>query len=527
MISRLFEITFAALSLIALFLRERRRRIPADASALPVRLRETLDDLGATFIKIGQALSMRPDLIPEPYLLELRGLREHAQPFPSEAAKAELKRALGRELDETFRSFDDEPFAAASIAQVHRATLLDGQHVIVKIRRPRMSQRIDEDMRILVFLARFAQAAFPGLRPLQLERLAREIWANLRQETDLLREARNIRRFADAYRHRTDIYVPEAFLALSSEAVLVQVMSHGTSIEDARLRSDGPRIANTLVDFYLEQLLRTGIFHGDPHPGNLFVMDDKRICFHDFGLISYLDRATRRNLGAFLQAFVQQDAGWMLDAAIQLSLIERGADRSVFVPGIEEILSDYASLPLKQWSIAEALLRVMRLSDRTHVAVPHNLVILMRALFLIEGCLRQLDPDFNVLDNLLAKGEAAIADSLGGGSKPPAMARLRTELALSAQDLPALLAAWLHRSYQQDGEPMLGVRLVHSDEADRRLDRRAELIASALVALGVLVASALLARADVGPVVFGMPVLSVIGFAVAVRLCYRLMRYVR
>lgn len=290
---------------------------------------------------------------------------------------------------------------------------------------------------------------------------------------------------------------------------------------------DGPRIAGVLVDFYLEQLLKSGLFHGDPHPGNLFLMEDGRICFHDFGLVGNLDRTTRRNLGLFLQAFVQQDAGWMLDAAIELSLIDRTADRALFAPGIEEILSDYSSLPLKDWSIADAFLRVMRLGDGAHVAMPYNLMVLVRALFLIEGCLRRLDPDFNVLDNLIAKGEAAIADTLGGRPERAAMTRLKTELALSAQDLPALLASLLHRAHQYGKEPALGLRIAHSEEIERRLDRRAGLLALALLSAGLLVASALLAQVNAGPHVLGMPAATLIGFALAIWLCLRVARLAR
>ncbi len=524
MIFRFFKIVASAASLILLYLAERRRGASAATSALPARLRQILDDLGGSFIKIGQALSMRPDLFPEAYLRQLRDLREHARPFPAQEARAELEHAMQRPLDEVFQTFESEPFAAASIAQVHRATLPDGQDVIVKIRRPHTRERIDSDMRILVVIARLAGVAVPGFRRFQPERLAREIWANLRRETDLLQEARNIRRFYEAYKQRADVYVPTAFEALCSEGILVQVMSHGRSIEDPAVVQDGPRIAGVLVDFYLEQLLKSGLFHGDPHPGNLFLMEDGRICFHDFGLIGYLDRTTRRNLGIFLQAFVQQDAGWMLDAAIELSLIDRGAERTLFVQGIEEILSDYSSLPLKDWSIADAFLRVMRLGDGAHVTVPYNLMVLVRALFLVEGCLRRLDPDFNVLDNLIAKGEAAIAHTLEGRPERVAMARLKAELALSAQDLPALLASWLHRAHQDGGEPALGLRIAHSEEIERRLDRRAGLIAFALLSAGLLVASALLAQARVGPPVLGVPAAALLGFAVAIWLCLRALR---
>lgn len=526
MIFRFIRIVAAVAALIALYMYERWRRVPAAASRLPTALRTTLDELGVTFIKIGQALSMRPDLFPESYLGELRRLREHARSFPADLARTELERALGRDLKEVFRSFESEPFAAASIAQVHRATLVNGQDVIVKIRRPRMRERVDEDMRILTYIARFVHTAVPSLRRFQLERLAREIWNNLGRETDLALEARNIRRFGDTYKQRSDVYIPHAFEALSSEAVLVQVMSHGRSIEDPLVQRDGPRIAATLVDFYLEQFLRTGIFHGDPHPGNLFVMEDRRICFHDFGLVGYLDRITRRNLAMFLQAFVYQDANWMLDASIQLSLIERPTERAVFVQGIEEILSDYSSLPLKQWSIADAFLRVMRLGDGAHVGVPYNLLVLMRTLFLLEGLLRQLDPEFNVLDSLIEKGEAAVAASLAG-TRSASMARLKTEFALSAQDFPAVLAAWLHRIRQDGGEWTLGQRIAPADNINSRRDRDIATLALALLLSGLLIASALLALARVGPTMFGIPAPAFIGFTIAVWLSLRLLRAMR
>jgi len=526
MTSRGLQISAAAFALIHTYSRERRRRVPLVASDLPMRLREVLDKLGGTFIKLGQALSMRPDLLPEPYLVQLRGLREHALPFPADLARAELERALGKPVDQVFRSFDNEPFAAASIAQVHHASLPDGQDVIVKIRRPRLRERIDSDMRILVVLARLVSAVVPTLRRLQLERLVREIWNNLRNETDLLREARNIRRFHEAYKHRPDIYVPAAFEPLCSEAVLVQVMSHGKSIEDPAVQQDGPRIGGVLVDFYLEQLLKVGLFHGDPHPGNLFLMDDGRICFHDFGLVGYLDRATRRNLGIFLQAFVQQDAGWMLDAAIELSLIDRRAERTIFVQGIEEILSDYSSLPLKDWSIADAFLRVMRLGDGAAVAVPYNLMVLVRVLFLVEGCLRRLDPDFNVLDTLIARGEAAVARTLGGRPDTAASTRLKTELALAVQDIPGLVASWIRLARQEGRAPALSVRIDHSGEAEQRSDRRTGLVALAVLAAGGLVASALLAQTHMGPSVLGVPVSTVAGFTIAIWLSFRVVRAV-
>lgn len=524
MIGRIVRIVSAATALTWLFLTERWRGVSRSQSALPEQMRRTLDRLGPTFIKVGQALSMRPDLFSEQYLVALRELREHAQTFPAPLARAEAEQAIGRDIDQVFSVFEAEPFAAASIAQVHRAVLRDGQEVIVKIRRPGIRQRIDSDMRILVLTTRIVSILIPSLRRLQLQRIATEIWTNLNRETDLLSEAHNIRRFAKIYRHRQDIYIPNAIEPLCSEAVLVQAMSHGRSIEDESLRPVGPHLAEVLVDFYLEQLLKTGLFHGDPHSGNLFVMDDKVICFHDFGLVGYLDRITRQNLGAFLQAFVYQDANWMLDSSIELGLIARPDDRGVFVRGIEEILDDYSSLPIRDWSIAEAFLRVMRLGDGSHVTVPYNLVVFMRTLFLIEGTLRKLDPNLNVLETLIAKGQSALAEMATVHPPAGAMARLKTEFALTGQDLPLLVATWLHRAHQQGGAPTLRLEINQLDADQRRLARSADRIALAIVSLGLLVASSVLMHDSVGPRMYGIPMLAFAGYALALWLLWRLLR---
>ncbi len=378
-------------------------------------------------------------------------------------------------------------------------------------------------MRALLGVGRLAVAVAPRLRRVQPLRLLEEIGANIRKEADFRQEARNIRRFREAFRDWPALYMPDAVEGLCTEAVLVQEMSGGLGIDDPSV--DGPRLAQVLVDAYLHQFFDLGVFHGDPHPGNLFVTPDGRLCFHDFGLIGYLDGRTRRALGVFLQAFVAQDAAWMLDAAVDLGLLGGAIDRPGFVRGIEGILADYASLPLKDWSLAEAALRVARLGSGENFLIPQNLVVLIRALFLVESALRTLDPDFRILDTLLARGQEAMEGVLRSGAAGPALTRLKTEVALTAQDLPGLVAAWLHRAQREDGGPLLVMRHEGLESLEAHLDRTGNRLALAMVTLGLYVAASLLMLHSAGPRVFGdLPLFALLGYALALWLSFRLVR---
>ncbi|MFZ5790101.1 MAG: ABC1 kinase family protein [Pseudomonadota bacterium] len=479
-------------------------------------------------MKLGQALSLRRDILPDAYVVALRDLQDRVAPFPGKEAKREIERALGGKLKELFSEYDPVPLAAASIAQVHRARMPDGRPVIVKVRRPNIAMQIERDMRALVTIVRIGLRLAPDLERFRPVRLVEEIWANLRKETDFRQEARNIRRFVEAFRGWETINIPGVVDDLYSESVLVQEMSHGRNIDDPAVRADGPRLAQIFVDAYLHQFFVVGLFHGDPHPGNLFVMEDGRICFHDFGLVGFLDRNTRRGLAMFLHAFVRQDAGWVLDAAIDLGLLGGNLDRSEFQRGIEEILSDYAALPLKDWSLAEALLRVMRLGSGENFAIPHNLLVLMRTMFLAENAIRTLDPEFRILDSLIARGQDALNALLREGPSAAPTARLKNEAAATLQDLPGLLGAWLHKTVKEGGRLTFTLRHEGLDTLELHIDRSGNRVALALVTLGLYVAASLLMLHSIGPRLFGeMPVLAAAGYGLALWFTLRLARGIR
>lgn len=527
LLGRLFRIGWAVAGLLLLAMWERLRGSGVE-SQLPRRLRQTFEELGGAFIKLGQALSLRRDLLSDAYLVALRDLQDRVAPFAGEEAKGEIERVFGRPIDEIFPGFDPVPVAAASIAQVHRARTPDGRSIVIKVRRPGISAQIDRDMRGLSAVVRITLSLAPGLARYQPLRLVEEIWTNLRRETNFRHEAQNIRRFVEAFRGWRTINIPDVVDDLYSESILVQEMSHGRGIDDPSVKPDGPRLAQVFVDAYLHQFFVVGLFHGDPHPGNLFIMDDGRICFHDFGLVGFLDRDTRRNLAMFLQAFVRQDAGWILDTAIDLGILGGDLDRAEFRRGIEEILSDFSALPLKDWSLADALQRVMRLGSGMNFAIPRNLLVLMRAMFLAENAIRTLDPDFVILDSLVARGQKALKSVVRKRPAAGHATRLKNEAATTLQDLPELLGAWLHKTVRSGGGITITLRHEGLESLEQHLDRGGNRIALALVTLGLYIAGSLLMLHSIGPRIFGnVPVLAAGGYGLALWFTLRLARGIR
>ena len=490
----------------------------------PERLCLGLTGLGTTYIKFGQALSMRRDILPDEYVAALRSLQDNIAPFPTESAIQEIELGLGRPIDELFAHFDREPVAAASIAQVHTAELHDGRKVIVKVRRIGIEPQIEHDMRALIMATRLATALAPRLKHYQPLRIIDEIWSNLRKEIDFRQEARNIRRFAAAFADWPTIDIPDVIDGLVSKVVIVQERSGGRRIDDPAIRSEGPRIAQNFVDAYLHQIFVLGVFHGDPHPGNLFITADGKICFHDFGLIGFLDRATRRKLAAFTSAFIRQDTDWLLDAAIDLGVLGGEIDRAEFRRGLAEVIADYAAVPLKEWSLAEAFLRVTRLGRVENVFVPYDLLVLVRAMANAEHVVRVLDPDFELLASLQTKGPKMLKAAMQQADWKGAVDRLKLDTLTAAQDMPVVLASWIRRMTQEGEGLGVSLRLHGLEGLESRFERSSNRVALALVTLGLYIAGSLLMQHSLGPRLFDVPILAAFAYGLALWFTFRLAR---
>jgi ubiquinone biosynthesis protein len=481
-----------------------------------------LEGLGTPFVKLGQHLSLRSDLFPLEFVRELQDLQDHVRPFDSALAAREIEAALGQPPAALFARFDAEPFAAASIAQVHGARTYDGREVIVKVRRPDIVVRVDEDMRLLMMLVRALSLVSRTLVRYHAADVVKQVWDNLRRELNLREEARNVRRFADAFAGSTTIMIPDVIDELCREQVMVQQRSGGERVDHLSDPAQGAVLAGNFLDAYVKQFFTLGFFHGDPHPGNLFVMAEGHLCFHDFGIVGTLDRPTRQALAAFMLGFADQDSDWIIDSWLELGMLRASSDREALRPVVAEILADYSRRPLREWSMGAAFMRLVNSSRDRGVAVPLNLLVLARTILLMEATIRMLDANFSLLDSLVARSrevlKVALAEENGGGM------RLQYETAIAATEWRRLLATTVRQLRRRD----LKLKIDHEglpDFANIHL-KAANRVSLALVTLGLYLAASLLMQHSIGPTVGGVPVLAILGYAAAVWYTIRLVHAV-
>lgn len=496
-----------------------RRKAP---QRLPAHLRATLEGLGTTFIKLGQGLSVRRDVLPPGYREELENLHSNVPPFDPRLAAATIESAFGQPLDALFAEFERVPFAAASVAQVHRAWMHDGTKVAVKVRRPRITQQVKHDLRLLRRLTRVMQWLLPGLRRQRPLELIDELALQLLAEIDLGHEATNMRRLRPAIERNPATTMPDVVEPYAAPDVLVQEFSHGTPIAEAFGTPRGEAYAGHLLDAYLQQLFVGGVFHGDPHPGNLFSMADGRLCFHDFGNIGYLDPAARRSLALMVEAVSYADAEGTLDAALAMGFLSAPIDRRAYTRAISEILDEMSTLPLSRWSLAETIWRIARLGHGEHFRLPRHLLVLMRTLFLAENTIRALDPDFDLMaalgqrKPLLAKAFEQV--SLAGGNRP-----LSQRVSRTADALSTIVSDLLRQAQLEDGRPGVSVHHRGLEDLTLHLGRTGNRLSLALVTLGLYMAGSLLMLHSAGPLFWGhVPVLALFAYAIALLLSLRL-----
>jgi ubiquinone biosynthesis protein len=483
------------------------------------RFAQLLEDLGTSFVKLGQHLSLRSDLFAPEYIEELQKLQDQVKPFAPEEAVAAIERAFGKPPSQLFIRFDTQPLAAASVAQVHTARTFNGKEVVLKILRPGVVVQVERDMRILLTVVRFASRFSTLLTRYKAEAVVREVATSLRKELDLREEARSARRFADAFRGSGTIEIPDVVMDLCTETVMVQERSFGRRVtEGETLR--GAELAQNLIDAYVEMFFALGFFHGDPHPGNVFIREDGRLALHDFGIVGSLDRTTRHSLAAFLLAFTEQDTEWVLDSWLELGMLSKTAERDRLRPAVATLMSEYSRRPISEWSVGEAFGRLLSATRGYNFDVPLHLLVLARTIMLIESMVRLLDPAFSLLDSLTRRSREVMSAALQ--AEPQETRRLQFEAAIASVEWQRLLAASL-RKFREEG---VRLRMDHEGlpELSEHIVRGSSRVALALVTLGLYLAASLLMQYHSGPELAGYPLLPLAFYLVAGWFTIRLVR---
>ncbi len=481
-----------------------------------VRIRMALTELGPTFIKLGQIMSTRADLVGPTLAKELELLQSHTPADAPDKVRKIFLEDIEKTPEACFESFEGNAFASASIGQVHNARLADGD-VVVKIQHPGIRSVIKNDLDILATLAGLAEKYDPDIRLYQPKAVVAEFRRNLLRELDFCREERNLRHFARNFAKRPGITIPKSYPELSAGRVLTMERLKGTSLaEKEKLRAlgvDTGKLARTGAEIYMEMIFDHGLYHADPHPGNIWVLEDGNIGLLDCGMVARLDRQTREKIEDMLLAAVSRDELSLTDSILRLGTAPISIDRDALRMDLVDFLDDYVGESLNDLNLTGMLTSITEIIRSHHIMLPSNISMLLRVLIMLEGTSRELNRDFNIMEII----------------KPHVSRTFKTRFA------PKRLLNKIQRSYKdwerlfqilpQDSAEIL--QRIRSGTFDinlhhRRLDHIANRMIHGLVVASTFLGSSIILAGKIPPLIKGVSVLGLAGCIIAMVMGFRL-----
>ncbi|MCL1973005.1 MAG: AarF/UbiB family protein [Endomicrobia bacterium] len=480
-------------------------------------IRMALEELGPTFIKFGQMLSNRPDIAPMPLIVELEKLQDNIPPFSYEEAVNIIEKDFGKPPQELFKTFVKKPAAAASISQVHKGTLHDGTHVAVKIRRPGIEETVSVDLEILHDLVSMAENNIERVKYFNLSGMVKEFEEHILQEMDFNHERYNLERFRKNFEKDNSLFLLKAYKEYSSKRVLTMDFIEGIKVrkiyEDNLENYDRQLIAKNGARVMLRQIFIDGYFHADPHPGNIMIMPDNKICFLDFGMMGTLMQSQKDELGALIVALMYRNSSMVLSSL--LSVVNRPDHphaREIEFE-IQKLIERYMDIPLGEVNITEILTALLALIIKFELKMPSNFAFMVKALITIEGVGRQLDPDFRIIEIIRSFSKSIIRNQLSPKRFAASSAITLLETKKLIETAPRDLRELLHKAKQghmkiEFEHRRLGKLLQTIEEASRRL-----VFGFTLGAL--IVGSSIMVHAGIAPKMYGIPIIGLIGFMIS------------
>lgn len=481
----------------------------------PQRMRLALEELGPTFIKLGQLLSTRPDLIPRNYIDELKKLQDKVPSVPTEQIRIEIERELGYPIAEVFDHFNDEAMAAASIAQVHRGRLSSGEEVVFKIRRPGIVQVIETDLDILMGLAYLIEHHFPDGDLYDPIGLVKEFRRTIHRELDFTREARTIDRFATNFAEDDSVHIPKVYWEHCGETVLTMEYVSGIKVSNLeQLEAEGydlKNIANRGADSFLRQVLEFGLFHGDPHPGNIFILPDDTICMLDYGMVGRISDELKMQLVDLLLAVLQRDVDRIISQLLYSGELTDESNLKALKRDLGEFIEDYYEIPLHDIKVGKLLADFVEILTHYRIRFPADLMLLAKALVAMEGLGRQLDPDFNMIGHLRPWLEKLVKDRMTPGNLSKEMIKVAQAYGSLARNLPRDIKEFINRVNRNKFKIDLEHRGLDKLIAD--LDKASNRLSFSMLIAALIIGSSLIMQTDKGPLLFGFPILGFLGYS--------------
>jgi ubiquinone biosynthesis protein len=476
------------------------------------RFRRSLEELGPTFVKLGQVLSTRSDLLSPNWISELERLHSDVAPVSFDELLPQVEKALGRSPFDVFADVESEPHAAASIAQVHRAKLPSGIPVVLKIRRPGISAKIAADLRILDHLANLIEHEMPEARRYAPVQVVAQFRRSLERELDLAIEARHVDRFARNFADDPHILIPKVYWDFTSSLMNVQEYVAGIRGTDlpaiAAADLDRKVLAARGSDAVLKMILVDGFFHADPHPGNVLYLPGNRIALIDFGMVGRLSALRRRQMVDLLAGIVRQDDEAMLEVLLDWTG-EHGVDEVQLAADVGELAFDFADTELKDLRIGALLQRVAALLREHAILLPPDLTLMFKALISLEGLGRQYDPEFRLVDRVRPFLDRALSERY-----QPAVALRRGQATLAnafglVTTVPRDLARLIKDARR--GRMRVDLDLKRLDSFGDRLDNTIDRVTIGIMTASLVIGSSIVMTVGSGPTLFGVPVLTLLG----------------
>lgn len=481
------------------------------------RFRLALEELGPTFIKLGQILSTRPDIVPADILDELQKLQDHIPAVATDEIKAQIHRELGYPTTELFEDFEPAPLATASIAQVHCGTLKSGEKIVCKVRRPGIEPIIETDLDIMMGLAYLVEKHLPGGELYDPVGLVREFRRTIHRELDFSREGRTTERFAANFADDETVHIPKVFWEYTGQTVLTLEYVSGIKISNQdQLKEAGldlEIIARNGADNFLKQVFIHGLFHADPHPGNIHVLPGNILCIFDFGMVGRLDDDLKLHLTELLLCVLRRDVDHLISQLLYSGELHDESNIKNLKRDLTEFIDDYYDIMLQDLKVGKLLIDFVEILTEYQIKFPSNLMLLSRALFVMEGIGRQLDPNFNMVAQLKPFAEQIIKDRYSPTSIAKDAARTLQSYQALGKSLPRDIKEFINRinrnKFKIDVEHRGFERLIND------LDKSSNRISFSMIIAALIVGSSLIMQVDKGPMLSGFPILGLLGYSVA------------
>jgi len=481
------------------------------------RLRLAFEELGPTFVKLGQMLSVRPDLVPERFINEFQKLQDEVPSFSAKQARKVIEAQLGKPVEQLFSSFDDTPLAAASIAQVHRAVMKSGEHVVVKIQRPNIQSIIETDLNILFDLTLLVEKHIPESKLYNPGAIAQEFAKTIRRELDFIREGRNIDRFCRNFQDDDTLYVPRVFWELTTQRVLTMEYIDGIKASELeKLESAGldrKIIAFNGAQAILKQVFEHGFFHADPHPGNIFILPNNVIAPLDYGMMGSLDEELMEAAEDLLTGIVNKDVHKIIRVFTDIGIMGSALDIRGLKLDLTDFLDRYYQVPLHQLDIGKIINEITEVIRKHRIQMPADLTLMAKAMVTEEGVGRMLDPDFDFISLAKPYVEKLMVRKFDPKRHLKEFGYTLDNFNRLIKILPEELKAIITKV--KKGE--LNIKFEHQglEFFISELDKASNRMSFSLIIAALIIGSSLIVQLDKGPYMFGFPAFGIVGYFVA------------